>query len=339
MTKPSKTGRGLAALIPTEPAPKAKKPIARRSVPANKQMPTAADQGPPDSIVVTDVRDVRDQAVPGLTLISVRPSQVRPNPRQPRTEFDPDALDELSESLRDVGFLQPIVVRELAGRGNDATYELVAGERRWRASQLAELYEIPAIVRSTDDNALLRDALLENLQRVPLNPLEEAAAYDQLLTDFGGTHEELSKRLSRSRSQVSNTLRLLKLPTAVQRRVAAGVLSAGHARALLALPDDESMDFVAKRVIAEGISVRGTEEIVATYQAPSGKARKSSAKQSRPEFDAVAQRLSDHLDTRVNIAMGKSKGKIVVEFAGVEDLHRIISQLSESVLDDRLSTD
>lgn len=310
MTKQTKAGRGLAALIPSGPA-------------------TQADQGPPDGEVVADVRDV---AVDGLRLIAVNPKQVKPNPRQPRLEFDPDGLTELAGSLKDIGFLQPIVVRDISS-GSASAYELVAGERRLRAAQLAGLTEIPAIVRSTDDDELLREALLENLQRVALNPLEEAAAYGQLLNDFGGTHEELSRRLSKSRSQVSNTLRLLKLPPAVQRRVAAGVLSAGHARALLGLPDSDAMELMAKRVVAEGISVRGLEELVATYQATdSTSPKRRSAATVAPELGAVADRLSDSFDTRVTISMGRSKGKIVVEFADISDLHRIVGQLDPAVL-------
>ena len=316
MTKQTK-GRGLASLIPTDSPAASKK---------------TEDAGPPEGQWVADVREV---PVPGLTLTTVHPSSVSPNPRQPRTEFDPDALTELAGSLTDIGFLQPIVVREVTG-GNAPRYELIAGERRLRASQLAQLTEIPALVRQTGDDELLRDALLENLQRVPLNPLEEAAAYDQLLQDFGGTHEELSRKLSKSRSQVSNTLRLLKLPPAVQRRVAAGVLSAGHARALLSLDDAAAMETLAKRVVAEGISVRALEEIVATQ--PGTKAAKTrkpgGATRSAPEIEAVAQRLSDALETRVSISVGKSKGKIVVEFADIEDLHRVISQIDSSVFED-----
>jgi len=272
-------------------------------------------------------------AVEGLELISVRPLQVVPNPKQPRTEFDPEALAELAQSVGDIGFLQPIVVRRLTpATAKDQRFELVAGERRWRASQIAELATIPAIVRSTDDNELLREALLENLQRVALNPLEEAAAYDQLLKDFGGTHEELAAKLGKSRPQVSNTLRLLKLPTAVQRRVAAGVLSAGHARALLSVDDSATMDVLAKRVIAEGISVRALEEIISVDQPKKTSKRKASAGSRTPiELEVVADRIGDALDTRVQISAGKSRGKITIEFADIEDLHRIVSIIDASV--------
>ncbi|NQU36459.1 MAG: ParB/RepB/Spo0J family partition protein [Actinobacteria bacterium] len=354
MTKGSESRRGLAALIPTgddrvvsitDTRTPTKRPSRTKTAAraAADERPVV-DAGPPESAPVqrTSTVNLSDGAVPvdGLELISVRPNQIVPNPKQPRTEFDPDALMELAHSLGDVGFLQPVVVRPLAASANESTprYELVAGERRWRASQLAELATIPAIVRSTDDDALLRDALLENLQRVALNPLEEAAAYDQLLVDFGGTHDELAVRLGRSRPQVSNTLRLLKLPTAVQRRVAAGVLSAGHARALLSVGDPATMESLAKRAVSEGISVRGLEEIVAVGKP--AKNRKSPRTQSTtaPEIRAVADRLSDALDTRVQITMGKAKGKIVVEFSGVDDLHRIVSLLNEQVLTDSIST-
>lgn len=356
MTKGAKnqasSRRGLAALIPTEenrtisltdPGPTAGRAGAARASVATvaDPGPRVIDNGPPESAPRAD--DPRSvgvgaQPVDGLELVTIRPNQIVPNPRQPRTEFDPDALMELAHSLADIGFLQPVVVRplevsttETKGARDEPRYELVAGERRWRASQIAELTTIPAIVRSTDDDALLRDALLENLQRVALNPLEEAAAYDQLLADFGGTHDELATRLGRSRPQVSNTLRLLKLPPGVQRRVAAGVLSAGHARALLGASDQDAMESLAKKVVAEGISVRGLEELV-TLDRPKKSRTARKARVVAPELEAVAQRLSDSLDTRVQITMGKSKGKIVVEFSGVEDLHRVISLLDDTVL-------
>ncbi|MBP7971753.1 MAG: ParB/RepB/Spo0J family partition protein [Candidatus Nanopelagicales bacterium] len=313
--------RGLAALIPTAPGPD------RR---------TMRDAGPPDQLSVETTVDVTDQSGPavvhGLELVTVAVTDVAPNPRQPRTEFDPDALAELARSLLEVGFLQPIVVRRVAARSSRKPhYELVAGERRWRAATAAGLTEVPALVRSTEDDELLREALLENLQRVALNPLEEAAAYEQLLADFGGTHDELAVRLGRSRPQVSNTLRLLKLPPTVQRRVAAGVLSAGHARTLLSLADEAAMEQLAKRVVAEGISVRGLEEIVAVQaNSPAKKTRRSTAKQVLPELAAVGQRLGDLLETRVHVSMGQTKGKIVIEFAGIEDLARIATALGDT---------
>lgn len=352
MTKGPKNRRGLAALIPTgddrvvsvtDSRTSRERPGTTKTKPRSVvNGPRVLDAGPPESAPNqrTSTVDLADGvlAVEGLQLISVRPNQIIPNPKQPRTAFDPDALMELAHSLSDVGFLQPVVVRPLAGGTNDShpRYELVAGERRWRASQIAELTTIPAIVRSTDDDALLRDALLENLQRVALNPLEEAAAYDQLLVDFGGTHDELAVRLGRSRPQISNTLRLLKLPSAVQRRVAAGVLSAGHARALLAVGDPKTMEVLAKKVVSEGISVRGLEEIVAVEKPVKERKSPRAASNTTPEVLAVADRLSDVLDTRVQITMGKSKGKIVVEFSGIEDLHRVVSLLNDSALNDSI---
>lgn len=353
MTKRSQSGRGLAALIPTGDDRVVSITDSRTSSTPGSRVRTETDTtalersrvvdgGPPESAPdhSSALGDLRGAARPvhGLELISVRPNQIVPNPKQPRTAFEPDALMELARSLSDVGFLQPVVVRPLAGADSGAQprYELVAGERRWRASQIAEIVTIPAIVRSTDDDSLLRDALLENLQRVALNPLEEAAAYDQLLADFGGTHDELAVRLGRSRPQVSNTLRLLKLPSAVQRRVAAGVLSAGHARALLAAGDSVTMEALAKKVVSEGISVRGLEELV-TLGRPTKEHKASRVvPPPAPEITAVADRLADALDTRVAITMGKSKGKIVVEFSGIDDLHRVVTLLNDSVLTDTL---
>lgn len=353
MTKRSQSGRGLAALIPTGDDRVVSITDSRTSSTLGSRVRTETDTtalersrvvdgGPPESAPdhSSASGDLRGAARPvhGLELISVRPNQIVPNPKQPRTAFEPDALMELARSLSDVGFLQPVVVRPLADADSGAQprYELVAGERRWRASQIAEIVTIPAIVRSTDDDSLLRDALLENLQRVALNPLEEAAAYDQLLADFGGTHDELAVRLGRSRPQVSNTLRLLKLPSAVQRRVAAGVLSAGHARALLAAGDSVTMEALAKKVVSEGISVRGLEELV-TLGRPTKEHKASRAvPPPAPEITAVADRLADALDTRVAITMGKSKGKIVVEFSGIDDLHRVVTLLNDSVLSDAL---
>jgi ParB family chromosome partitioning protein len=243
-----------------------------------------------------------------------------PNPRQPRSVFDAEALEELVDSIREVGLLQPVVVRPLG----DDTYELVMGERRWRASQLAETGTIPAIVRPTEDHDLLRDALLENLHRAQLNPLEEAAAYQQLLEDFGCTQDELATRIKRSRPQISNTIRLLRLPPTVQRRVAAGVLSAGHARALLALPDPLGQERLAQRVVAEGLSVRATEELVTLGERdqPSGTTRRGPREPSE-RARVLAESLTDRLDTRVRVDAGRSRGRIVIEFASEEDLERI----------------
>jgi ParB family transcriptional regulator, chromosome partitioning protein len=238
--------------------------------------------------------------------------------------FDEEAQEELKASIREVGLLQPIVVREL----ERDRYEIVMGERRWRAAQALGRESIPAIVRETRDDAMLRDALLENIHRANLNPLEEAAAYQQLLEEFGATHDELARRIGRSRPQISNTIRLLNLPPQVQRRVAAGVLSAGHARALLALDDPEVQDNLALRIVAEGLSVRATEELVALAAAGdmAGKApQRRRAKPHAPGLTDLAEKLSDRFDTRVKVDLGRSKGKITIEFATVDDLERIVT--------------
>lgn len=264
--------------------------------------------------------------VPGATLRELRPDQIRTNPKQPRQAFDEEALEELAHSVREFGVLQPIVVRVL----NDG-YELVMGERRLRAAVAAGLQKIPAIIRDTADDAMLRDALLENIHRAQLNPLEEAAAYQQLLEEFGVTHEELASRIGRSRSQVTNTIRLMNLPVPVQRRVAAGVLSAGHARALLALADRDQQEELASRIVAEGLSVRGTEELVALALgsgAKSASRRRPAQRIAAPELEQLADRLSDTLDTRVRVDLGQRKGKITVEFGSVDDLDRIVAVIA-----------
>ncbi|MBC7292363.1 MAG: ParB/RepB/Spo0J family partition protein [Actinotalea sp.] len=267
--------------------------------------------------------------VPGAHFAEIPVADIRPNPRQPRTVFDEEALAELVSSIREIGVLQPVVVRPVTD-ADGARYELIMGERRWRATQQAGLATIPAIVRETEDHDLLRDALLENLHRSQLNALEEAAAYQQLLDDFGCTHEELATRIHRSRPQISNTLRLLRLPPLVQRRVAAGVLSAGHARALLGLPDAAAMERLAQRIVAEGLSVRATEEIVTLGGDPERPApvRRPRAGGRNAALDDLATRLSDRFDTRVKIALGKNKGRLTVEFASVDDLNRILATLS-----------
>lgn len=275
--------------------------------------------------------------VPGVSYGEIPVEQIRPNPRQPRSVFDEDDMAELVHSIREIGVLQPIVIRPIpAGQGPDeldnaadgVRYELIMGERRWRASQEAGKATVPAIVKETEDDDLLRDALLENLHRSQLNALEEAAAYQQLLEDFGCTHDELATRIGRSRPQISNTLRLLKLPPLVARRVAAGVLSAGHARALLGLSDGAAMERVAQRIVAEGLSVRNVEEIVAVGGPDEvAKPRRPRAGNRHPQLDDLAARLSDRFDTRVNIALGQRKGKLTVEFASVEDLNRIVDML------------
>lgn len=273
--------------------------------------------------------------VPGAYFTELPVNSIIANRKQPRQVFDEEALAELVHSVREIGVLQPIVVRSIPATDPVATggeqYELIMGERRWRASQAAGLELIPAIVRDTSDDDLLRDALLENLHRSDLNPLEEAAAYQQLLEDFGCTHEQLATRIGRSRPQISNTIRLLRLPPAVQRRVAAGVLSAGHARALLGLEDAAAMDKLAQRIVAEGLSVRATEEAVAISDSDSptpAPRRRPRAGGHHAELDDLATRLADKLDTRVNISLGRNKGKISVEFASVEDLNRILALLA-----------
>jgi ParB family transcriptional regulator, chromosome partitioning protein len=265
--------------------------------------------------------------VDGAYFEEVALGSISPNPRQPRRTFDEDALEELAASITEVGLLQPVVVRKTG----DGQYELVMGERRWRASQRAGLEFIPAIVRETPDTDMLRDALLENLHRQQLDPLEEAAAYQQLLDDFGATHEQLAQKVGRSRPHISNTLRLLNLPPAVQKRVAAGVISAGHARALLSLDDPQAQERLAQRIVAEGLSVRSVEEIVAIREdEPEKKTRKPQA--ARPIAPAVrflSERLSDVFETRVKVEMGtKGKGKIVVEFGSMDDLERIVKAMS-----------
>lgn len=283
MTNGKRLGRGLGALIPAAPESGAVDPDA------------------------------------AATYAELDLGLIRPNPKQPRQVFDEESLAELGASIREIGLLQPVVVRPVTGG-----FELVAGERRWRAAAVAGLSAIPAIIRRTSDDDLLREALLENIQRVQLNPLEEAAAYAQLLSDFGGTQEELAARLGRSRPQVANTLRLLRLPAAVQRRVAAGVLSAGHARALLALDDPAAMAALADRVIAEGWSVRSLEEFIVVGDADGRKRRTTPRPRGRtPEFPDLVERLEDRLDTRVRI-VGTRRGRISIEFADADDLQRLV---------------
>jgi ParB family chromosome partitioning protein len=268
--------------------------------------------------------------VPGARFAELPIDSIHPNRKQPRSVFDEDDMSELVHSIREIGVLQPIVVRPSAEGDDDHPYELVMGERRWRASREAGLTAVPAIIRSTQDVDLLRDALLENLHRSQLNPLEEAAAYQQLLDDFECSHEELAERIGRSRPQISNTLRLMKLPPLVQRRLAAGVLSAGHARALLGLNDPAEMEKLAQKIVAEGMSVRATEEVVSLsdgIRRPAKEAKpKVGARHER--LDYLANSLSDRLDTNVKITLGARKGKVSIEFASVDDLNRIMSVLN-----------
>ena len=303
-------GKGLGALIPSAPAAAGWTGGAPVSESAVAQAVLTHDELPsPDGTYFEEI------AIGAIT----------PNPRQPRQNFDEVTLEELASSIQEVGLLQPVVVRRvMPGR-----YELIMGERRWRACQQAGLEHIPAIVRGTPDDELLREALMENLHREQLNPLEEAAAYQQLLDDFGATHDELARKVGRSRPHISNTIRLLQLPPAVQRRVAAGVLSAGHARALLAVTDPHEQERLAHRVVAEGLSVRAVEEIVALGGDQQAKPRRAAEKQPvAPALTELANRLSDAFDTRVKVELGRSRGKIVVEFASMEDLERIVATMS-----------
>jgi ParB family chromosome partitioning protein len=277
--------------------------------------------------LITSAPDAASES--GAYFAEIPVEAVEPNPQQPRDVFDEDALAELVTSIREVGVLQPVVVRELeVGR-----YQLVMGERRLRASREAGQTTIPAIVRQTADDAMLRDALLENLHRQQLNPLEEAAAYSQLLEEFGATHEELAERIGRSRSQVSNTIRLLGLPPTVQRRVAAGVLSAGHARALLALADADAQERLAARIVAEGMSVRATEEAVTDGTGETKARAKRRTPLASPALGRLAEQLSDLLETRVTLELGKQRGKLVVQFASLGDLQRVLRVLAPEVLD------
>ena len=298
-------GRGLGALIPTELV---------------NNVPTSSNS-------VAQPVNANLNTVPGITFSEIDLNQIKPNAKQPRQVFEEEALTELTFSLKEIGLLQPIVVRAVGTN----EYEIVAGERRFRAAKLAGFTKIPALIRDTLDTHMLRDALLENLHRAQLNPLEEAAAYQQLLEDFGGTQEELAAKLGRSRPQVTNTMRLLKLPPTVQKRVAAGVLSAGHAKALLGLAQSVDIENLASRIVAEGLSVRATEEIVS--MGPTGSSAAGAKKLptlKTPGLTELADRLGDKLDTRVSITMGKAKGKVVIEFSTLEDLRRIVTEIEKN---------
>lgn len=320
MTQPSRRkgglGRGLASLIPTGPAD------------GGPRMGDAAA----DAVFGGGPVDVDNV---GAIYREIEPSAIEPNPRQPRQVFDEEALAELVHSIREFGLMQPIVVRAIpeTAPGAPIRYQLVMGERRWRAAQEAGLATIPAIVRETAEGNLLRDALLENIHRAQLNPLEEAAAYQQLLEEFDVTHDELAVRIGRSRPVITNMIRLLRLPIAVQRRVAAGVLSAGHARALLALEaGPEAQEELAARIVAEGLSVRATEEAVTLANRGDGKTPTPPRRKPihMPGLQDVAERLSGTFDTRVTVSLGKRKGKIVVEFGSVDDLQRIVAMMDPS---------
>ncbi|MGW4357545.1 ParB/RepB/Spo0J family partition protein [Streptomyces californicus] len=347
-------GRGLAALIPAAPLEKKGQETddgaasygagsvltADRGVPAAKLAGLPASPLVPEPASAPEERTEQGVGASGAYFAELPVGSITPNPRQPREVFDEDALAELVVSIKEVGLLQPVVVRKT---GPDS-YELIMGERRWRACQEAGLERIPTIVRATDDEKLLLDALLENLHRAQLNPLEEAAAYDQLLKDFQCTQDQLADRIGRSRPQVTNTLRLLRLSPPVQRRVAAGVLSAGHARALLSLEDAEEQDQLAHRIVAEGMSVRAVEEIVKLMDSHPSRTRKPKGPRAggrvSPALTDLATRLSDRFETRVKVDLGQKKGKIVVEFASMEDLDRILGSLAPGegrVLERRLA--
>lgn len=332
MAKRTGLGRGIGALIPTTESAEAR-PVDVFFPGASSTARTRA--GATDVVDATDTSDATDAteaatadlvAVPGARLVSVDPNEIVPNPRQPRTNFDPDDLAELVHSIREFGVLQPVVVRT----NEDGAYELIMGERRTRAAREAGLTSIPAIVRDTADEDLLRDALLENLHRSQLNPLEEASAYQQLLDDFGITQEQLATRIGRSRPQISNTIRLLKLPVPVQQRVAAGVLSAGHARAILSLDDATSMQRLADKIVNEDLSVRAAEAAAKTADAGDHRALRPKAGARRAHLDDVAERLGDRLNTKVKISLTARKGQINIDFATIQDLNRILAELGET---------
>jgi ParB family chromosome partitioning protein len=310
-TKRTGLGRGIGALIP----------LADSSArPVDVFFPTDDSRAASANLV----------AVPGARLANLSPDDIMPNAQQPRIEFDQEALEELMASIREVGVLQPIVVRPIAGSpiaGSPVSYELIMGERRLRATKALGLDSIPAVIKDTADEDMLRDALLENLHRSQLNPLEEASAYQQLLADFGITQDELAGRIGRSRPQISNTLRLLKLPAAVQSRVAAGVLSAGHARAILAAGDEDAMRRLADKIVNEELSVRAAEAVVSAAPKPT-RVRPSAGKR-QGHLDEIAERLGDRLNTRVKVSLGARKGQISIDFATIQDLNRILGELGE----------
>ena len=356
MNKRAGLGRGIGALIPTgdtaAPARSAQTTAKRtpaKSTPAKTQgakTETAKKpaskrteaQRPGKSNGAIDVffgnTDAQQlDAVPGVKLLAIDPTDIRPNSQQPRTQFDDEDLDQLEHSIREFGLFQPIVVRPIEDAVESPHFELIMGERRWRATKRIGLAEIPAIVKETPDDSMLRDALLENLHRAQLNPLEEASAYQQLMNDFAITQEQLAERIGRSRPQISNTIRLLRLPETVQTRVAAGVLSAGHARAILSTGSNEAMERLADKIVNEDLSVRAAEEAAAGVQprATRSKPKKGSVQRG---LDEVAEKLTDRLDTRVRVSLGRSKGQIVIDFPTVADLNRILSELGEEPFGD-----
>jgi ParB family transcriptional regulator, chromosome partitioning protein len=302
-------GRGIGALIPTGPVVEE----------------TVEHDRPVDVFFGSDTDLV---AVPGARLAELALTDIVPNAQQPRTEFEPEALRELIVSIREFGVLQPIVVRPRAGAAEgEPQYELIMGERRFRASKAAGLERIPAVVKDTADEAMLRDALLENIHRANLNPLEEASAYKQLLEDFGITQEQLADRIGRSRPQITNTIRLLRLPENIQTKVAAGVLTAGHARAILSVGDETGMRKLADKIINEDLSVRAAEAAAGLLAPPKAKSAKPVAGKRQDHLGELGERLGDRLDTRVKIALGSAKGTITIDFASVADLRRIFDVL------------
>ena len=317
MAAPKRTGlgRGIGALIPSD--------LGSPARPVDVFFPTSSAEA-------VNVAADRLVSVPGARLANLSPSDIVPNAAQPRTSFVQEDLDELVASIREVGVLQPIVVRPLAGAlAGEPQYELVMGERRLRASKLLGLESIPAVVKNTADDAMLRDALLENLHRANLNPLEEASAYQQLLADFGITQDELATRIGRSRPQITNTIRLLRLPIVVQNRVAAGVLSAGHARAILSAGDEATMERLADKIVNEDLSVRAAEAAAGLVTTKPSRASKPSAGRRQGHLDEIAERLGDRLNTRVKVSLGSRKGTIVIDFATVADLNRILAEIKE----------
>lgn len=301
-------GRGIGALIPTGP--------------------TQGDR-PVDVFFPTTERPGTLLAVPGASLANIEVGAIRPNPQQPRREFRQEELDELIHSVREFGVLQPIVVRPVAGSEKGTSFELIMGERRLRAATAAGLATIPAVVRETNDDAMLRDALLENLHRANLNPLEEASAYQQLLADFGITQDELAQRLGRSRPQVTNTLRLLRLPEKIQAQVAVGVLSAGHARALLSVDDGDAQARLAAKIVSQSLTVRQAEEAAGLVKAQKPGGTKIRGGGRSEQLDDIAERMGDRLNTRVSISLSKTKGTLAIDFATVADLNRILAELGE----------
>ncbi len=311
-------GRGIGALIPTANE--------QQDRPVDVFFPTGGSPASAPSPAGQTAEDL--VAVPGARLANLNPLDVVPNAQQPRKEFREEELQELVHSIREIGVLQPIVVRPISGaKGTDPQYELIMGERRLRATKELGLTTIPAIVKDTPDDAMLRDALLENLHRAQLNPLEEASAYQQLLADFGITQEQLAQRIGRSRPQITNTIRLLRLPSPVQRRVAAGVLSAGHARAILAAPDAEAMEYLAEKIVNEDLSVRAAEAIAQQLATKAPPKVKPEPSKRQAHFNDLAERLGDRLNTRVKIAIGARKSSVTIDFANGDDLNRILSEL------------